>query len=377
MVEFDGSGDNPWDEHGRLELAVLFVTNNAAAVESVVRKVEFRRARVNPRIQLVPFLLGAPYLVDFAKQVLEKIVPSSVRGTGDAHFQFLSKNAVAKILNISMSHLAQAIKLGVIPWPSVGGRMQRIATEKIEAALFWGDEKFQIAKMRTDKQGPKAKLKVQKSSLSVRAGARRSLREGGGNRGRQSDPPLPGNGISFASTAELLAVSEREISKLVKHGWLRQVEHRGSEPCVSKKSLAALQLELQRPDQLPLAAAANLLGRSATWLKGSWARCGIVRINHLHLWQFVSMADLELVERLRTNWMSTAQTAVALGIRFEHVQTAVSLKIIKAIPVVARPGCVVYERTAVRQLTRDYGKDGVSKLVREMGINLPDDQGWG
>lgn len=367
FVEFDGAGDNPWDEHGRLELAILFATNREAAVASVARKVEFRRARVHPRIQLVSFLLGDTYLVDFANDVLAIIAKGAVRGSGDPHFKFLSKNAVAKITSVSMAQLADAIKLGLLPWPTVGGRAQRIATGEIEAALFRGCGILQQA----TNQGLKEELDTCSTTgaLTSNVGAPAKVRPRGPRRGFCSPfppPKLPLNGISFAATAEQLAVRERQVAKLVAHGLLRQMKQRGCELCISKKSLSDLQRELQRPDQLPLATAAELLGRNAVWLKGKWARCGIVRINHLHIWQFVSMVDLELVARLRTNWMSTAQTATALGIRFEHVQTAVSLQIIEAIPVEGRPGCFVYDRAAVLLLARTYGKYGVLKIVREM-----------
>jgi len=370
FVEFDGVGDNPWDEHGRLELAMLFATNKEAAVESVVRKVEFRRARVHPRIQLVSFLLGDTYLVDFANEVIAKIAPGAVRGSGDPHFKFLSKNAVAKILNMSMAQLAHAITVGVIPWPTFGGRAQRIATDKIEAALFWGREKLRLAVTPNIQAQSELVPTMRKLASNARVHAKARSRT------IPRDfcsvfpaPRVPINGISIAATAEQLAISERQVKKLVAHGSLREVKQRGRELCISKKSLVDLQRELRRVDQLPLATAANLLGRKAAWLKGNWARCGIVRINHLHLWQFVSMVDLELVGRLQTNWLSTAQTATALGIRFEHVQAAVCLQIIESIPVEGRPECFVFDKAAVRNLVQIYGKFGVLEIVREMDDN--------
>ncbi|WP_375591690.1 TniQ family protein [Chitiniphilus eburneus] len=156
--------------------------------------------------------------------------------------------------------------------------------------------------------------------------------------------------VDGENAAAILGVRRVDIHKLIRAGVLVRSPEIHRDVHVTLESLHRLQVELHRPDMIPVADAANRLGMSTTVLESTWAATGLVTVRNYVLWRHIAVQDIEYLEALLSAHITAADAGKMLGTHRAHLHNLERRGVVRSMIVGQGRRIRLYDRTHIEAL---------------------------
>lgn len=170
-------------------------------------------------------------------------------------------------------------------------------------------------------------------------------------RRRKDAPSVPaGDGMPLPEVASLLGIQPVDVRYLLQKGILQRTTTAYQPVRVERQTAWKLARTLERKDLMPLAEAVAEMGCGLPWFRTNWMMSGLVTVIDLGLWQLVQREEIERIQRLRRQYVTSTEAGRMLGMHRSHLPNLEKRGLVSSLRMGKNGRLRLYERTSVKAL---------------------------